>query len=129
MENNKKFLDKIAIAKGLGASGHGSGHWLGQRFSALILLLLSICIIANLIKISSMDLGEIIEFLKKPSIVSLLIIFSGTAFYHSSLGMQVVIEDYVKCRILRVLSIFLVKFVAFATLISLIVSLIYLMVV
>ncbi len=69
---------------------------------------------------------EIMAWLRKPFIAALLILSLATLFYHSFLGLKMIIEDYVHPRSLRqaVLFIVFVLHIFFAILGSLLVILI-----
>ena len=50
-----------------------------------------------------------IEWIKNPFNATGLILLIGTLFFHASLGLQVVIEDYVHSEGLKIISITFIK--------------------
>jgi len=80
---------------GLGSAGDGPGHWWSQRVSAVGLVLLSVWFIVSLAGVDLASYGAVHTWLASPVNTVLSILFVATVAYHSSLGVQVVIEDYV----------------------------------
>lgn len=101
----------LARARGLGSAKEGTHHWWAQRLTAIALVPLSLWLIYSLACIGSMDFNAAVEWLQSPLVSVLLILFVFTLFYHAQLGMQVVIEDYVSCEVLRISSIIVLKFI------------------
>jgi succinate dehydrogenase / fumarate reductase membrane anchor subunit len=79
---------------GLGAAGDGPAHWWAQRVSAVGTGLLAIWFAMALIGLDLGDRGAVVEWAARPLNSVLLILLVATMSYHSSLGVQVVIEDY-----------------------------------
>lgn len=81
--------------RGLGASGHGAGHWIAHRVSSVAMFLLAPVFVWMLAMSGAPDAAATREFLASPvgAIVTLLTLTA--AFYHMRMGMQVVIEDYI----------------------------------
>jgi succinate dehydrogenase / fumarate reductase membrane anchor subunit len=80
---------------GLG-TGEGAGeHWWLQRLTAVALLPLGLWLALALLALPSFDYATVAAWVARP-ITSILLILTIVAIgYHSSLGVQVVIEDYV----------------------------------
>jgi succinate dehydrogenase / fumarate reductase membrane anchor subunit len=55
---------------------------------------------------------EAIIWVQNPFNATGLVLLFGTLFFHASLGLQVVIEDYVHLEGLKIISIILVKLLA-----------------
>lgn len=85
----------LAKVKGLGASGHGSGHWWLQRVSALALIPLSLWFVFSVIGHIGDDQQTLVAWIAKPGVALALILYAIFMFFHAQLGLQVVIEDYV----------------------------------
>jgi succinate dehydrogenase / fumarate reductase, membrane anchor subunit len=80
---------------GLGSAKEGAKHWLSQRVTAVGLALLGVWFIVSLAWLGSVAYGEISLWIAHPVNASLLSVFIATLAYHSQLGVQVVIEDYI----------------------------------
>ena len=70
-------------------------HWKLQRISAIIMIPVVILSLAYLVNITSIPHGELIEDLGSISGFVLSVAFIGFILFHSSMGMEVIIEDYV----------------------------------
>lgn len=122
-----KYRSNLSIAKNLGASGSGSGHWWHQRVTAVILTIATLWLFSFSWALSGSEVGGAIHIVKKPYNLIMLVIFAVTGFYHAALGMVVVIEDYVHCRILKLISVLSVQIFSMVTLVSFIIAAIYIM--
>lgn len=125
---NNDLRTEIAKAKGLGASGSGSHHWLAQRFTAAVLVLLTIGLVFFIKCAVRHDLSTFITIMQKPYNIVLIGLLAITALYHAMLGMQVVIEDYISCSLYRNILIISLKIFCLITGVSFIVALFYTMI-
>jgi succinate dehydrogenase / fumarate reductase membrane anchor subunit len=79
-----------------GASGQGTGHFIGQRVSAVALLVLGLWFLVSVIlEMHGPGFVDSIDFLTSPINAVGVILLVATAFYHMRLGMQAIIEDYI----------------------------------
>lgn len=81
--------------RGLGASGHGAGHWIAHRVSSVAMFLLAPVFVWMLAMSGAPDPAATREFLASPAGAIVTLLTLTAAFYHMRLGMQVVIEDYI----------------------------------
>lgn len=95
---------------GLGTAKDGTDHWWGQRVSGIALVLLGLWFVAALVRMPSLEHGSVIEFIGRPFNSVLLSLLCLTAAYHSLLGVQVVIEDYVHAHGSKIVSLILSRF-------------------
>ena len=109
----------LARARGKGSSGGGSHHWRSQRYSALILLLLTAWVLWLGISLAGADYATARAAMSSPLNAGMAILLAGAVFYHTQLGLQVVIEDYVH---IAALEFFLLIFVRFACLVAFLIS-------
>lgn len=101
----------LARVRGLGSAKEGVHHWWAQRVTAIALIPLCLWFILSLAGMGGADYNAIIQWMQSPVICAALILLVIALFYHAQLGVQVVIEDYVGCKALRIGSIILTGFV------------------
>jgi succinate dehydrogenase / fumarate reductase membrane anchor subunit len=103
---------------GLGAAKEGFGHWWTQRVTSVALLVLTLWFVAALLRLDDFNYALVTAWIAKPLNAVLLSLLVGTAVYHSQLGVQVVVEDYVVGKGAKVVTMLLLNFVhvALATL-------------
>lgn len=109
----------LARVRGTGSSGGGTQHWRSQRYSALILLLLTVWILWTGVSLAGADYATARAVMASPLNAGLTLLLAGTIFYHIQLGLQVVIEDYVH---IAALEFALLIFVRFACLVAFLIS-------
>jgi len=95
---------------GLGTAKDGTSHWWGQRVSAVALLFLGIWFAYSLATASGFSHEVVVAEIGRPINGVLLLLLSVTLAYHSYLGVQVVIEDYVHASGLKIASLMLSRF-------------------
>ncbi|MDH3613881.1 MAG: succinate dehydrogenase, hydrophobic membrane anchor protein [Gammaproteobacteria bacterium] len=95
---------------GLGTAKDGTDHWWGQRISAVALVLLGLWFAVSLVVLPSLEHHIAVEFIGTPLNSVLLSLLCVTTAYHSYLGVQVVVEDYVHAAGLRITSLILSRF-------------------
>ena len=109
----------LARVRGTGSSGGGSHHWRAQRYSALILLLMAAWVLWMGVSLAGADYATASAVMSSPLNAGMAIMLSGALFYHTQLGLQVVIEDYVH---VAALEFALLLFVRFACLVGFLIS-------
>ena len=95
---------------GLGSAKEGAEHWWVQRLSAVALIPLGLWFAVALAGMEDMTYSSVVEFIRHPVNSILLILALITLTYHSQLGVQVVVEDYVHASTLKVVTIVGVSF-------------------
>jgi succinate dehydrogenase / fumarate reductase membrane anchor subunit len=80
---------------GRGAAGEGVHHWWVQRVTAVALVPLTIWFTWSLLSLPLQSYDEVRAWLSQPWAAVLSILLVLTLAWHSKLGVQVVIEDYV----------------------------------
>ncbi len=85
----------LARARGHGSSGGGSHHWRSQRYSSLLLLILSVWVLYIGVSLAGADYATAKASMSSPFHAGMAMLLAGSLFYHTKLGLQVVIEDYV----------------------------------
>jgi succinate dehydrogenase / fumarate reductase membrane anchor subunit len=95
---------------GLGSAKDGTDHWWGQRVSGIALVLLGLWFVGSLEGLASLNYETVVTFIGSPLNTALLVLLCLTVAYHSYLGVQVVIEDYVHSHGLKIGSLILSRF-------------------
>ena len=85
-------------SKGYGASGTGSGIWRVQRLTALALIPLAIWFLVSLLVNMTGVGADPAAWLGSPIPAVLLAAFIVMALRHATIGLRVVLEDYVHTR-------------------------------
>jgi succinate dehydrogenase / fumarate reductase membrane anchor subunit len=100
----------------LGSAKHGTTHWWHQRVTALALIIILLCLMSSFITkvVFGNGFEDAEDFLRSPFAATMVILLLIAGFYHTVLGLQVIIEDYVHCEALKLASILGVKFAGFA---------------
>lgn len=84
-------------------------HWKFQRYSAIVNLILAIWLAVSVLCLHDYSFQETISWIKSPINALFLSIFFISSLMHMSLGMQVVIEDYIPNKLLRKRLIVIIK--------------------
>jgi succinate dehydrogenase / fumarate reductase, membrane anchor subunit len=85
----------LSKAIGRGSAGEGVGHWWVQRVTAVALLPLTAWFVISLLGQSLQSYDAMRGWLGQPCVAVPTILLVFTLAWHSKLGVQVVIEDYV----------------------------------
>ncbi len=101
----------LARVRGLGAAGSGVQHWWVQRVTAIALVPLCIWLVVSLLALPSLDFVTLVSWMAGTWTASLLVLLVLTASWHSSLGIQVVLEDYVHDHGMKAVSLVLSSFI------------------
>ncbi len=100
---------QLARARGLGSSKSGVSHWIAQRVSAIALLPLSLYFVISVILFGHATRAQVAAYLGQPWNTVLFLCLIGATFYHLSLGLQVVIEDYLHNEVGKAATLLLAK--------------------
>ena len=102
----------LGRVRGLGASGDGVSHWWSQRITAIALVPLVLWFVISALSLLGASYDVFRSWLQNFSNALLLILLTIALFQHAYLGVQVILEDYVKTESLKTISIVVVKFIA-----------------
>ena len=100
----------ISRVTGLGTAKKGLGHWWSQRVTSVALLPLGLWFVASLLRLPNFGHEIVTTWIAMPLNSVLLLLLIGTLVYHSQLGVQVVVEDYVHHHGLKVATMLLLTF-------------------
>lgn len=91
----------LGKVRGLGSAKAGTDHWWYQRMTAIALIPLLIWFVVSLVSLIGADRQDIQDWLSSPISATLLIVLIIAVFKHAALGVQVVVEDYVTVKALK----------------------------
>jgi succinate dehydrogenase / fumarate reductase, membrane anchor subunit len=100
----------IGRVLGLGAAKEGVSHWWSQRVTSVALVLLCLWFVASLLRIPTSDYDSVVTWIAEPLNTVILLLLIATLVYHSLLGVQVVVEDYVHHHGLKIATMMLLTF-------------------
>ena len=95
---------------GLGSAKQGTGHWWSQRVSAIALIPLTLWFMFSLLALPALDYGTVRTWLSVPWSGFLTVLLIAALTYHSYLGTDVVVEDYVHSAGTKLFSLLLLRF-------------------
>jgi succinate dehydrogenase / fumarate reductase membrane anchor subunit len=96
-----RMRSPLGRAIGLGSAKEGVEHWWAQRITAVALVPLSLWFASAVIALAGADLETVQNWIARPLPAILLVLLLIALFYHTSLGLQVVIEDYVHMELAK----------------------------
>lgn len=100
----------IGRVLGLGAAKEGPGHWWAQRVTSVALVLLTLWFAVAIPSLANASYLDTLRWIGDPINAVLLLLLIPTLIYHSLLGVQVVVEDYVHHHGLKVASLLALTF-------------------
>ena len=106
------YRSPLARVEGLGAAHSGTAHFWQQRVTAVALIPLAIWFVWSALYLVGAQYDTAIEFLSQPINAVLMILFIFAVLYHMTLGVQVVIEDYIEHEGRKLLLLMLNRFFA-----------------
>jgi succinate dehydrogenase / fumarate reductase membrane anchor subunit len=111
-----EYKTPLKQAAGLGSARDGTHHFIMQRLSAFMLIPLVLWFVVNLIRLAHAPYAEIMLWMQNPISGVLLISLLLAAAWHSLLGIQVVIEDYIHSPFYKISTLVLMYgFIGFFT--------------
>jgi len=105
------YQSPLAKVRGLGSAKSGTSHWWMQRVTAVALIPLSFRLITFLDLCLNAPYQETVDWLSSSFNAVCIMSWIMAVFYHSALGLQVVIEDYVAAEGPKIISIWAVNLV------------------
>jgi succinate dehydrogenase / fumarate reductase, membrane anchor subunit len=99
------LVTPLSRVLGLGTAGGAGEHWWMQRVTSVALVLLGLWLASALLALPDYSYLTVYGWVRRPLTSVLLILLVVTVAYHSYLGLQVVIEDYVTTKALKVAAV------------------------
>ena len=109
MRNLRTPLSEV---KGLGSAKEGTDHFWSQRLTAVALVPLVLWLCFSVAALPGTDYVSVREWLSSPFTSVMMVLLIVVALYHSRLGLQSIIEDYVSTHGGRTVAIVGVTFAA-----------------
>ena len=101
----------LSRARGYGSAKEGVHTFLAERISAVALVPLTLWFVFSVARLPAASYGAVKHWVAAPSVAVTLVLFLGALFYHSSLGVKVVVEDYIAGEGKKLALLLVVKFV------------------
>lgn len=99
----------LGRARGLGAAHAGTGHAWGQIVTAIALVPLSLWFVCGMIRMIGASRHDVAAWLSGPVPMVLMILLIVATFHHMQLGVQAIIDDYVRTPARHMTSLLVVK--------------------
>ncbi len=107
------YVAPLKKAKGLGSAHEGTEHWMMQKITAILQIPLIIWLIYSIIKLQGTSYAEFNNWLAQPINAILMIILVCSVMLHAKLGTQVVVEDYISNKKLKMVKLICHKILFF----------------
>jgi len=91
----KQHRTALARARGLGAAHHGVNHFIIERATSVALVPLCLWAVWAGLKIAPLGYDGVVQFIASPLNAVLAILLVVISARHTSIGMRVIIEDYI----------------------------------
>jgi succinate dehydrogenase / fumarate reductase membrane anchor subunit len=108
-----RMRSPLGRAIGLGSAKEGVEHWWAQRITAIALVPLSLWFVSAMIGLVGADLETMQNWVARPLPAILLVLLLIALFYHTSLGLQVIVEDYVHTELAKLGLVIAVRLLCF----------------
>ena len=108
------FKSPMARAKGLGSAKTGLHHWVMQRVTSIAAIPLTLWAIWSVLNLADADYATFQDWIVQLPNALLLGLFVLVTFYHTALGLQVVVEDYVHSECIKLATLLTIHLGVFA---------------
>jgi succinate dehydrogenase membrane anchor subunit len=94
---------------GLGSAKEGVEHWWKQRITAIALVPLVLWFVIAVIGLVGADRTALVAWMHNPLSAVFMILLIVATFWHATLGLQVVIEDYIHGEAMRLTALIVMR--------------------
>jgi succinate dehydrogenase / fumarate reductase membrane anchor subunit len=112
------FISSTKRIAGMGSSCKGTSSYKAQRNSAYLLIFLVAWLVYIINSFISSDVQQVVAIILSPFHTIMAILFMATFLLHGSLGIKVIIQDYVQSGALRSITVSLLNLVNFVSLLA-----------
>jgi len=116
--NGRGMRSSLRRARWLGSAKAGVDHWWIQRVTAVALVPLTLWLAASLIALTGSDYNTFIAWLRAPYATILMIFLLIALLHDMALGLQVVVEDYIRADVVKIPAVVTIRVVCFALMIA-----------
>ncbi len=116
----EEYRSNLSKIKNKGSARSGTVNYIRQRLTAVFLIPFVFWFAFTIIQITT-NPALISDFIASPCSIFLSLFFIGNILYHGYLGMHDIIEDYVRCKIIKnsiviaLIAVCLITFIASCT--------------
>jgi succinate dehydrogenase / fumarate reductase membrane anchor subunit len=100
----------LSRVEGMGSAKDGTAHWWAQRVTAVALVPLTLWMTCSLLTLPDLHYETVRVWLSVPLSAFLSVLLIGVLGFHSYLGTQVIIEDYIASTGMKIFTLLLLKF-------------------
>jgi succinate dehydrogenase / fumarate reductase membrane anchor subunit len=109
----KSMRTPLGRVRNLGASHSGTSDFWRQRLTAVAMVLLILPVIVVGMMLLGRNQAGAAQILGSPPVAIILLLFIVASVWHMKIGMQVVLEDYVKDEKIKLVAIMANNFFSF----------------
>ncbi len=95
----KHMRSPLGRASGLGSAHEGVAPWWQERLTAVALAPPALWFVGSIIAHRGSDYDRFVSWVKTPFVMLMMVLLLIALFYHTALGLQVIIEDYIHSAI------------------------------
>jgi succinate dehydrogenase / fumarate reductase membrane anchor subunit len=99
----------LGRVRGLGSARDGVSHWWMQRLAAVALVPLSLWFVFSVAALRGASQADVQAWIASPFVTVLLLLVVVATFLHLAMGLQTVIEDYIRDGVAKVAALLVVK--------------------
>ena len=105
-----RLRSPLGYVLGHGSAREGVHHWWHLRTTSAALVVLGVWFLFSVLTLPDLARDTVSAWLARPTTAVFMVLFVWASVWHSALGVQVVVEDYVRPKGPRVLVLVLVRF-------------------